>query len=59
MKKSYITPTIKIRRIELTTFIAGSGDFKVSNNDADTNSAVLGNGRRGSWGDLWGNGEEE
>ena len=55
-KKEYIKPEIEVVEIESVEMIAGSLVF--NDKEVDTGSQ-LSNGRRGKWGDLWYQGEEE
>ena len=54
-KKIYITPKTKVMELETVEMMATStlmicGDDEV---DTSTSGHQLGNGRRGSWGNLW------
>ncbi len=52
-KRTYITPAMEVMNIETVEMMATSGIAVVN----ESGNAMLGNERRGSWGDLWG-GEE-
>lgn len=53
--KTYNKPCCTIKEIHLDNLIALSlGDV-----EADEGTTVLGNGRRGTWGDLWYDASEE
>ena len=54
-KKEYITPETEVIELEPTSMIAAS--IGVSDETTD-DGAVMSNGRRGNWGDLWSQGEE-
>lgn len=61
-KEKYIKPEIEVLEIESVEMLAGSLVF--NDNEFDTsNGGQLSNGyrpgRRGQWGDLWYQGEEE
>ena len=53
-KKAYITPEMEVMNIETVDMMATSV-LGISETDVDTTEegAQLGNGRRGSWGNLW------
>ncbi len=51
-KKTYITPEMEIMSIETVEMMAAS--IAVVN---ESGNEMLGNDRRGSWGDLWGSEE--
>ena len=55
-KKTYITPAMEVMNIETVEMMAQSA-LAISEDAVDTTTGQLGNGRRGSWGNLWG-GEE-
>ncbi len=52
-KKTYITPEMEVMNIETVEMMATSGIAVVN----ESGNEMLGNERRGSWGDLWGEGE--
>ncbi len=54
MKKEYIKPEMELTLIETELPMALS---KVEG-DADPDGEVYGRGRRGTWGNLWSEGEE-
>ncbi len=55
MKKEYIKPEMELTLIEAEEMIASSlQDGKYENGDGDP----LSHGRRGTWGNLWSEGEE-
>ena len=49
-KKEYIAPATEIAEIEMISMIATS--VGVSDEETD-DDAVMSNGRRGEWGNLW------
>ena len=53
-KKTYITPAMEVMNIETVDMMATSA-LGISDEVVDTTEegAQLGNGRRGSWGNLW------
>ncbi len=51
-KKTYITPAMEVMNIETVEMMAASIAVV-----SESGEEMLGNERRGSWGDLWG-GEE-
>ena len=53
-KKAYITPAMEVVNVETVEMMAAS--IAVDRQSEGSNQ-MLGNERRGSWGDLWG-GEE-
>lgn len=55
MKTEYIKPEVEITLLETEAMIASSPG--IVDGEATGNPA-LGNGRRGSWGNLWSEGEE-
>lgn len=52
-KKPYSKPVVNSIRMNLAQIIATSPGLTITDDSADPGKAVLGNGRRGSWGDLW------
>lgn len=56
MKQAYIKPALKLTDVQFQQLLASSQLYSTSK-DAD-DSAVLSTGRRGKWGDFWGEGEE-
>ena len=54
--KTYIKPRIKAKNVQPQSMIAQS-TFGVNNRE--TEGEQLSNSRRGSWGDLWNNDDEE
>ena len=54
-KETYIAPQIEVLEIESVEMMATSLVF----NEEGGNEESLSNGRRGKWGDLWYQGEEE
>ena len=55
-KKAYIKPSTEVLVMETLQVMAASGEPGIATVDASADEA-LSNGRRGSWGNLWG-GEE-
>ena len=53
-KKTYITPAMEVVNVETVEMMAAS--IAVDRQSEGSNQ-MLGNERRGSWGDLWGEGE--
>ena len=58
-KKTYIKPEIEVVEIESVEMMAGSLVFNDGNVNTSTPGTQLSNGRRGKWGDLWYQGEDE
>ena len=56
MKKTYIAPEMEVMNIETVEMMATSVRI-ISEKEDEGGNEMLGNERRGSWGDLWG-GEE-
>ena len=56
MKQAYIKPVLEIFNVQSQQFLASSQLYSTSKEADD--SAVLSTGRRGKWGDFWGEGEE-
>lgn len=56
--KTYIKPYIKVKNIQLQSAMLAGSDPKVYN-EYGYGSGQLGTGRRGTWGDLWSNEEED
>lgn len=54
--KTYIKPRIKAKNVQPQSMIAQS-TFGVNNRE--TEGEQLSNSRRGSWGDLWNNDDED
>ena len=54
-KETYIAPQMEVIEIESVEMMATSLVF----NEEGGNEESLSNGRRGKWGDLWYQGEEE
>ena len=54
-KKAYITPAMEVMNIETVDMMATSALGISDEYEVDTTEegAQLGNGRRGSWGNLW------
>ena len=55
-KKAYIKPSTEVLVMETLQVMAASGEPGIATVNA-TGDDALSNGRRGTWGDLWG-GEE-
>ncbi len=55
-KKAYIKPSTEVLVMETLQVMAASGEPRIATGNA-TDDDALSNGRRGTWGDLWG-GEE-
>ncbi len=55
-KKAYIKPSTEVLVMETLQVMAASGEPGIATGYA-TGDDALSNGRRGTWGDLWG-GEE-
>ena len=55
-KKKYIAPAMEISEVEMVSMIATSIGVSDETTDDD---AVMSNDRRGSWGNLWDDGEKE
>mgnify|MGYP003320095297 CR=1 FL=1 len=55
-KKLYIAPAMEISEIEMVAMLAAS--VLVSDKTTE-DDAVMSNDRRGSWGNLWDDGEKE
>ncbi|MBQ2969462.1 MAG: hypothetical protein IJE15_03615 [Bacteroidaceae bacterium] len=55
-KKAYIKPSTEVLVMETLQVMAASGEPRIATGNA-TGDDALSNGRRGTWGDLWG-GEE-
>lgn len=53
--KTYSKPVVKTIDIQVEQLFA----LSALDGEADPDKPALGNGRRGLWGDLWSNGEEE
>ena len=57
-KKAYITPAMEVMNVETVEMIATSMNlYDTDTVDTSEDGVQLGTGRRGSWGDLWGQGE--
>ncbi len=58
-KKTYITPAMEIMNIETVEMMAAS--LRIGGDDETVDTSVsgnqLGHGRRGTWGNLWDEGE--
>ncbi len=54
MKKEYIKPEMELTLIETELPMA----LSKMEGEADPDGGAYGNGRRGSWGNLWSEGEE-
>ena len=54
-KKAYIAPQIEVLEIESVEMMATSFELK----EEGGNEESLSNGRRGSWGNLWDDGEKK
>ena len=54
-KKNYQKPNTRVIHLDIEQMIATSGISTIGYTDdaVDKNAEALGNGRRGSWGDLW------
>ena len=57
-KKAYITPAMEVMNIETVDMMATSAlgisdEYEVDTAAAAEEGGQLGNGRRGSWGNLW------
>jgi hypothetical protein len=52
-KRQYIAPMMEAAEIEAQTMMAASNVVSISN-EVTTDDAIMGNERRGSWGNLWG-----
>ena len=55
-KKKYIAPAMEIAEVEMVSMIATSIGVSDETTDDD---AVMSNGRRGTWGNLWDDGEKK
>lgn len=51
-KKVYIKPEMEIAEMVSDVIMTG-GSMGLYDEEVDTETAQLGNGRRGKWGDLW------
>lgn len=58
MKKTYMTPSMEEMYVETVEMLAASMDMGMYDEDVDTSEDQHGR-RRGKWGDLWYEGEEE
>ena len=56
-KQAYITPAMEVVNVETVEMMAASLGLNDSTVDTSDPNAQLSGGRRGSWGDLWGQGE--
>lgn len=56
-KKAYITPEMEIMNIETVEMMAASVQLFEDTVDTSESGTQLGRGRRGSWGNLWDEGE--
>ena len=57
-KKAYITPAMEVMNVETVEMIATSMNlYDTDTVDTSEDGVQLAGGRRGSWGDLWGQGE--
>lgn len=54
-KKAYITPEMELMNIETVEMMAAS--LGISEQTVDTTTDQLAGGRRGTWGNLWDEGE--
>ena len=53
-KKAYITPEMEVMNVETVEMIATSlSMYSAETVDTSADGAQYGNGRRGSWGNLW------
>ena len=51
-KKVYIAPQMEVVEMELVAMLAASKELGVYDTPTE-DDAVMSNGRRGKWGDLW------
>lgn len=59
-KKQYIAPAIEIAELEAVETILAGSDLKGTISDDNTEEdAWMSNDRRGSWGNLWDDGEKK
>ena len=56
-KKAYITPAMEIMNIETVEMMAASLNTYSTEVDTSVSGNQLGHGRRGTWGNLWDEGE--
>lgn len=56
-KKTYITPAMEIMNIETVEMMAASLNTYSTEVDTSVSGNQLGHGRRGTWGNLWDEGE--
>lgn len=56
-KKAYITPAMEVMNIETVEMMATSVALCDDTVDTSVSGTQLGGGRRGSWGNLWDEGE--
>ncbi len=54
-KKTYIAPAMELMNIETVEMMAAS--LGINEQTVDTTTDQLGTGRRGTWGNLWDEGE--
>jgi hypothetical protein len=57
MKTTYIKPNIKVKNIQIQSMLAASEKLNYGAGDSANNAES--NSRRGRWGDLWSNEEED
>ena len=58
-KKTYIKPEIEVIEMDTTSMIAASAEDIPVGGGGTGGGEALSNGRRGKWGDLWYQGEDE
>ena len=59
-KKQYIAPAIEIAELEAVETILAGSDLKGTISDDNTEEdAWMSNDRRGTWGNLWDDGEKK
>lgn len=56
-KKAYITPAMEVMNIETVDMMAASLGVNEDTVDTSVEGVQLGRGRRGTWGNLWDEGE--
>lgn len=56
-KKAYITPAMEVMNIETVEMMAASLGINEQTVDTSVSGNQLGKGRRGTWGNLWDEGE--
>lgn len=59
MKKEYIKPEMEVSAFDSEVFMLGGSSLTTNNgSNYEEGDDLLGRGRRGSWGNLWSEGEE-